>query len=294
LAVEAGIDPVAAIQMATINAARYYRVDHELGSVSPGKQADFVLVDDLETFSVRAVIVGGQPVVLDGEVVATLERPTYPAFLKNTVRLSRPMTPQDFRLAAPAHRDEVTVRVIGAETLVSDERHIRMPVINSVVEPDTSRDVLEIAMVDRYGRSGRVAVGFLQGYGLKHGALGTTYNPMYHNIVVLGTNAEDMAVAANALADMSGGFVAVDGGKVVAAVPLTLLGLMSDETADVFVADLEHLYSIVRDMGCTMPSPYHNLAFTCVCGELPRLKLSHLGLFDVLSRQVLPTIVDET
>lgn len=292
LAIEDGVDPIAAVQMATINAARYYRVDHNLGSVSPGKQADILLVGDLNAFDVQSVIVKGQPVILDGEFVARLEQPIYPAFLQNTVTLARPVGPEDFRLEAPSGRSEVTVRVIGGELLVSDERHIRIPVVNGNVESDTNQDVLKIAMLDRYGRSDQVAIGFLQGYKLKRGALGTTYNPMYHNVVVMGTNDADMAVAANALAEMGGGFVAVDNGTVVGAAPLGLLGLMSEEPAETFIPKLEALYERVRDMGCTMPSPYHNLAFTCVCGELPFLKLSHLGLFDVARREVLPTIVE--
>jgi adenine deaminase len=290
VAIEGGVDPVAAVQMATVNAARYYRVDHAIGSLAPGRQADVLMVDDLEGFTVRSVIAKGKLVVRDGEVVAPLVRPVYPAFLKSTVRLAGPAAAATFTVAAPNGAASATVRVIGGDNLVSDERHISLPIADGVLSADTTRDVVKLAMLDRYGEGSAPAIGFLQGYGLKRGAIGTTYNPMYHNILVAGVDDADMATAANALAEMGGGFVAVDAGEVTA-VPLALCGLMSDGPAAEFVAAMERLYAKVVELGCTMEAPFHNLAFTAVCGELPFLKLSHEGLFDVQKREVLPLLV---
>lgn len=291
LAVSGGVDPIAAVQMATLNAARYYRVDHRLGSLAPGRQADVLLVDDLETFSVRSVVAKGELVVRDGDYVAALERPIYPAFLRDTVRLHEPATAAAFALHAPG--DDALVRVIGGDSLVSDERRLRLPVVDGQVCADTSQDAIKLAMLDRYGTDAPAAIAFLQGYGLKRGALGTTYNPMYHNVLVAGVDDDAMATAANALVEMGGGFVAVDGDEVVA-VPLELCGLMSDQPADEFVPAMERLYEKARELGCTMESPFHNLAFTAVCGELPFLKLAHDGLFDVQRRVHLSTLVEET
>jgi adenine deaminase len=291
LAVEGGVDPVAAVQMATINAARYYRVDHALGSLAPGRQADVLIVDDLERFTVRSVVAKGRLVVRDGEMVADHVRPLYPAFLKNTVRLARPAQASTFAVSVPLNGNRATVRVIGGDNLVSDERHIALPVVDGQVTADVERDVIKLAMLDRYGVDAPAAIGFLQGYGLKRGALGTTYNPMYHNVLVAGVDDEDMATAANALAEMGGGFVAVDDGEVTA-VPLELCGLMSDRPAAEFIPAMERLYAKAAELGCTMEAPFHNLAFTAVCGELPFLKLSHQGLFDVQRRAVLPLLVE--
>jgi adenine deaminase len=291
VAIRGGIDPIDAIRMATITPARYYRVDHRLGSLAPGRQADFVTVNSLEAFDVQDVFVKGLAVVREGEVVASLKRPVYPAFLRNTVSLAREVRPDDLKVAAPDGAPRARVRVIGAETLVSDERQIELSVVDGAVAADTGLDVLKIAMFDRYGRSAEPAIGFLQGYGLQRGALGTTYNPMYHNVVVMGTDDRDMAVAANHLAQIGGGFVAVEDGEVVGQLPLALCGLMSEEPAERALGQLRDLYAAVEGLGCRMPSPFHNLAFTCVCGELPYLKLSHLGLFDVVKREVLPTVI---
>lgn len=292
IAVEGGVAPIAAVQMATLNPARYYRVDHDLGSVTPGRQADILLVDDLRTFNVETVIVKGQPVVVDGEFVARLEQPLYPEFLRHTVKLSRAVTADDLWLAAPDGRGSVTLRVIGAETLLSDERHISVDVSNGSIGSDVDQDVLKVAMFDRYARWPEAGIGFIQGYGLARGAIGTSYNPFYNNVMVLGTNDADMAVAANAVADLGGGFVAVEGGEVRASVALPLCGLLSDEPADVVVPELERLYEVVADMGCTMPWPFHNLAFTAVVGELPFLKMSDRGPFDVVKRELLSPIVE--
>lgn len=291
VAIEGGVDPVAAVQMATVNAARYYRVDHFMGSLAPGRQADILIVDDLNDFSVRSVVAKGDLVVRDGEYVGDLQRPTYPAFLTDTVALAEPATAETFEVPAPDGASEVTVRVIGGDSLVSDERHISLPVANGLVAADTSQDVIKLAMLDRYAEDSEPAIAFLQGYELKSGALGTTYNPMYHNVLVAGVDDGDMAIAANALAEMGGGFVAVDGGEVTA-VPLNLCGLMSDQAAEEFIPAMEELYAKVEAMGCTMEAPFHNLAFTAVCGELPFLKLAHKGLFDVQKRELLPMFVD--
>ncbi len=291
VAIEGGVDPVAAVQMATINAARYYRVDHFLGSLAPGRQADILIVDDLNQFSIESVIAKGELVVEAGSYVGRLDRPTYPAFLKDTVRLSRPAEAATFEVDAPEGVGEITVRVIGGDSLVSDERHIALPVVDGKVVADTDQDVIKLAMLDRYAEDDEPAIAFLQGYELKRGAIGTTYNPMYHNVLVAGVNDQDMAIAANTLAAIGGGFVAVEDGKVTA-VPLELCGLMSDRPASEFIPAMEELYAKVEELGCTMEAPFHNLAFTAVCGELPFLKLAHKGLFDVEKRVLLPMFVD--
>jgi adenine deaminase len=291
VAVEGGIDPVAAVQMATVNAARYYRVDHAIGSLAPGRQADILLVPDIADFHVESVIAKGEVVVRAGEVVADLRRPSYPAYLRDTVKLARPATAGAFDVPAPeGSQAEVLTRVIGGDSLVSDERHLLLPVKKGKIQPDTSQDIIKLAMLDRYESDDPASIGFLQGYQLKRGALGTTYDPMYHNVLVAGVDDDDMAIAANALAEMGGGFVAVDGGEVTA-VPLGLCGLMAEEPADEVIPALERLYEKAIDLGCTMEAPFHNLAFTAVCGELPFLKLSHEGIFDVQERKTLPLFV---
>jgi adenine deaminase len=291
IAVDAGIDPIDAVCMGSINTARYYRVDHLVGSLNPGRQADILVVGDLERFDVQTVIARGTPVVTDGLRTYDFVRPVYPEFLRHTVRLARPVTADDLVLAAPAGAERVTVRVIGAESLLSDERHVDLAARDGVVQVDVERDVLKVAMFDRYGRWDDAAVAFMQGYGLTRGAIGTSYNPFYNNVMVLGTNDADLALAANAVAELGGGFVAVADGEVFGGVPFALGGRLSAGDLDEVVVALEHVYALVVELGCTMPWPFHNFAFTAVVGELPRLKMSDRGLFDVTERRHLSTIV---
>jgi adenine deaminase len=291
IAVDGGIDPLDALCMATINTARYYRVDHAIGSLTPGRQAHLLLVGNLESFDVQTVIAGGQVVVADGERVHAFDRPVYPAFLRNTVKLFRQVQPPDLALRAPKGATKVTVRVIGAESLLSDERRFELDVVDGAVVADVERDVLKVVMFDRYARWAEPAIAFMQGFGLQRGAIGTSYNPFYNNVMVLGTNDEDMAIAANAVAEKGGGFVVAVAGAVIGHVPLPLCGLLSDAPLDIVVGQLESLYAKAAEIGCKIEFPFHNFAFTAVVGELPRLKLADRGLFDVTDRRLLDTIV---
>ena len=167
-----------------------------------------------------------------------------------------------------------------------------LDVVDGAVKSDVEHDVLKVAMFDRYARWVEPAIAFMQGYALKRGAIGTSYNPFYNNVLVLGTNDADMAVAANAVADGGGGFVVVADGKVVESISFPLCGLLSDLPYEEAVVRLEKVYSAAADLGCTMEWPFHNIAFTAVVGELPRLKLSDRGLFDVTERKHLETIME--
>jgi adenine deaminase len=293
IAVEGGIDPLDAVAMGSVNTARYYRVDHLVGSLTPGCQADILVVGDLERFDVRSVIAKGTVVVADDERRHRFERPVYPAFLQGTVELARPVEPADLALRAPAGAETVTVRAIGAESLLSDERRFELAVSSDgTVEADVEGDVLKVAMWDRYARWAEPAVAFMQGFKLKRGAIATSYNPFYNNVMSLGTNDADMALAANTVAELGGGFVAVADGEVLGAVALPLCGLLSDGDADEVVPQLQRLYEqVADDLGCAIEWPFHNFAFTAVVGELPILKLCDRGLFDVAKREHLSTIV---
>lgn len=228
IAVEGGIDPLDAVAMGSLNTARYYRVDHMVGSLTPGRQADILIVGDLRRFDVQSVIAKGTVVVADGERRHRFDRPEYPAFLKGTVGLARRVETGDLAVRAPEGASRVTVRAIGAESLLSDERRFELLVAaDGTVAADVDRDVLKVAMWDRYGRWPEPAVAFMQGYELKRGAIATSYNPFYNNVMSLGTNDADMALAANTVDELGGGFVAVAGGEVLGAVALPLCGLLS-------------------------------------------------------------------
>ncbi|NPV30598.1 MAG: adenine deaminase [Firmicutes bacterium] len=293
LAISGGVNPVDAIRIATINAAELLRVSHEVGSVVPGKYADVVIVDDLREFSISAVIASGKVVVEKGQFCIDLKRPQYPDYMYGTVRLFRPLVREDFAIKAPDGRQEVKVRVINLKdgSLLSDEKHFTLKVTDGLVNPDLTQDVLKIAMIDRYARFDKVGLGFIHGVGLKSGALASTYNPLYENIIVVGTNDEDMLIAANRIVELGGGFVVVQNGSVLGELPLPLCGLLSDESLDVAIQKMRKVYDVVRELGCPLKSPFHSLAFMAVCGEIGTLKIGHEGLFDVDKRQFVDLFV---
>jgi len=143
------------------------------------------------------------------------------------------------------------------------------------------RDVLKVAMIDRFHLSGKVGKGFLQGFNLKHGAIGSTYAPITENIVVIGTTDEDMCIAANRVAEMGGGHIAVRGGEVAAQLELPLCGLISEEPAEVVIEKQSSLYEVIRQMGCRLTDPFQTLAFLGACPEIGTLKICEDGVLNV-------------
>jgi len=281
LAVSAGVHPLDAVQIATINAAEFFRVDHEMGSIHPGKYADLLIVNDLPSFVIDKVLVGGQLVVDGGKFLPKLKSSRYPEEVYHTVRLPKDLNLED--LGVKANGTIAKVRIIGVKdgTLLSDERFAELPVKNGLVQPDVEKDVIKIVMIDRYTGTKRIGKAFVQGYNLRGGAIGSTYNPLAQNIVIVGTNDEDIRVAANEITKAGGGFIAVRNGKKVAMLELPLFGLLSDQMFDDTVERLRELHAVVREMGCTLSEPFYTLAFSCVAGEIGKLKICDQGLFDV-------------
>ncbi len=293
LAIGSGVNPIAAVQIASVNAAEYLKAERDIGSIVPGKIGDILLVHDLPKFAVCTVIANGKIVVHDGDFIAKLERPQYPSSMYSTVRLKRPVVPRDFAIKSSKKKRKAKVRVIGVTegSLITEERKVVLRVKDGYVEPDIEQDVLKIVMVDRYDRSEMIGKGFIQGLGIKEGAIGSTYNALYENVVVVGTNDCDMAFAVNEIARKGGGFIAVQEGSVRACLELPLFGLLSDESLEIALAKVEKLHNAVRDLGCSLKSPFHTLSFSCVAGEIGAVKLSHQGLYDVNRRRVIDTVV---
>jgi len=282
-AVRHGLRPVTAIQIATLNAAECLGVSHRMGSVSPGKEADIVLVDDLVELRPRLVVARGRVVARDGEFVGEIPSLAYPSEARDTIRVALPLGPDDFRLEVGGGDREDSARVIGAsgDSLITEEIRETVRVRDGLVTADPARDLLKIAALERHNRSGEIGKGLIRGFGLKAGAIASTYNPQQQNLQVVGTNDADMAAAANELVRIGGGMVAVRDGKVLACLGLPLYGLLSDKPAKVVARDYDRLLSVVRDLGCSLPAPFHTLAFVGLPITIGKLKISPRGLVDV-------------
>jgi adenine deaminase len=283
LAIKAGVDQIVAVQMATINAAEYLKVADDHGSVAPGKFADILLVDDLPSFKVSTVIASGEVVAQDGKFIAPIEPIEYPEWMYNAVKFKRPIEPGDFEIKAPEGKKQVEVRVMGVNegTLISDRESSTLTVDGGLVQPDIEQDILKISMVESHGLTGNVGNGFVRGFGLKSGAIATTYVPVHMNVTIIGTNDLDMSFAANKLAEVGGGHIVVKNREVLALYECPLLGLESDSPLYEALEKYDRLYEAVRELGGKLTNPFHQLAFSgAIIPDLGTYKIFDNGLWD--------------
>ena len=281
-AIQAGVDPIAAIQMGTLNAAEVYNQELEIGAIAPGRIADVLFVRDLRDFSLEKVMANGEIVVEGGKFLPSLKAPQYPAYMYGTVKPARSVVPEDFDLKAPKGKSSVKVRVIGSLDLsyYTLERTATLLVHHGVIQPDQKKDVLRIAMIDRHGGPWGIGNGFVNGFRLRKGAIASSVNAVCENIVVVGTNNQDMAFAANHLAKIGGGKVVVADGKILAQIELPLFGLLSDEPLENVIRKFDKAYEEIRGLGCPFTSAFSTLEFCCACGEIGKLKIFQGGLID--------------
>jgi adenine deaminase len=266
--------------MGSLAVAEIFRADHDLGSVAPGRYADILLVDDLPSFSISSVLFGGEHVVKDGRFVAQLPRITYPSAFYGTVRLPKKVEPTDLETRVQTADGEAQVRalLVTDGSLITREKVACLPVQDGIVHGSIEDDILPIAMVDRLGKGTGVGRGFVHGFGLKRGAIASSVNAVCENILIIGTNAEDMALAANTLAEVGGGKVVVVDGEVRALVELPLLGLLAEGPLDEVTEKFARAFAVIRELGCELSSPFSTLEFCGACGEIGDLKISEEGL----------------
>jgi len=280
-AIEEGLDPIRAIQMATINTAEHFGVDGELGSISPGKLADILIVNDIENFSAEKVIADGRLVAESGRLAIKFPAPRYPKFARRTMNLKQ-VTPKDFDVKAPVRKGEVKVRVIGlVDGQVFTKHEIAsLKVEDGLMKSDLVNDILKVAVVERHRATGNIGRGFVRGFGMKKGAIASSVGHDAHNITIVGTNERDMAVAVNVVARMGGGQVVVNKGEVLARVELPIAGLMSDKPVEAVSSELEVLHRVAKRLGIRLKSPFMRLSFLPLA-VIPKLRITDKGLVDV-------------
>jgi len=291
VAIQAGVSPVTAIQMATLNTAEHFGVSRQVGMIAPGRCADVLLVRDLGSFSPDQVIAMGRVVADEGHLSIALSSYPYPEWVKHSVHLKGPLAPLDFRLAAPG-TGTVKAHVIGILENQAPTRHLlfEMPVVNGEVQVDTKRDVAKIAVVERHQSTGRVQVGLVHGFGFNVPcAIATTVAHDSHHLIVTGTSEADMALAANELARVGGGQVVVREGKIIGSVDLPIAGLMSDERAEVVSKKAATVLEGFKACGCMLNNPNMQLSLSALV-VIPELRISDLGLVDVKKFDFVPVV----
>lgn len=282
-AIAQGLKPVTAIQMATINTAEHFRLERELGSIAPGRRADFLIVSDLAELVIDDVFARGVRLARGGRLEADIPAYDYPAKAKNTVRLGKNLAAQDFDIAAPEGANHVRARVIGVIENQAPTRALEaeLGVEDGIVAMDRRNDVCQIALVERHRGTGNVTNGFVSGFGyMQDCAMASTVAHDSHHMIVVGTNKDDMAKAANRLGEVGGGVVLFSKGRELAMVEMPIAGLMSGERAEVVAQKAAKLTDAMRDMGCTLNNAYmqHSLLALVV---IPELRISDTGIIDV-------------
>ncbi|MFZ3064165.1 MAG: adenine deaminase [Nitrospirota bacterium] len=280
-AVKLGLDPIAAVRMATLNTARYFNLKR-VGAVAPGYKADMVLVKDLKGFKIHTVIKDGKVVYEDGEHKTIPDRKLSPPFnIINSVK-ARPVDERD--LSAKTKERIDVIGLIPNEILTKWLR-LKPKIKNGMVVSDTQKDILKIAVVDRHRASGNVGCGFVKGMGLKKGAIATSIAHDSHNIISVGENDKDMAVAINRIIAMQGGLVIVEDGRVLGELPLPIAGLMSDKSAKSVAGSLDKLEMITKRLGVKTEHPFIILSFLSL-PVIPKLRVTDLGVVDVMKGRI--------
>ena len=291
-AVGLGLDPLIALQMATINTAAHFGVDRDLGCLAPGRSADVVLAESLEDFTAGLVIAGGEVAAEEGRLLLDLPPWPHEDRYRRSVRVPRPLAARDFAVDAGERDGPVAVNVIGVIENHAATRRLTatLQASGGRVRPDPAGDVLPLALVERHRGTGRVVNGFVRGFGFDAACgVATTVAHDSHHLLVTGTCAEHMAQAANALVRVGGGVVVVREGRVIALVELPIGGLMSDEPAEVVARKSARVMEALRDCGCALNNGYMQLSLLALV-VIPELRISDLGLVDVSRFAHVPVI----
>lgn len=289
-----GVDPVLAIQMATINSANYFGLDTEIGQIAPGRYADVLIVEDLHNFHPEKVIAKGVLVAQDGKNLIDFPEIEYPEWVLKSVHVQTPISPEVFRLKTNIN-GKVKVNVLGIIENQAPTKHLQMelPVINGSVVLDENLDIAKLAVVERHKPSGKVSNGFVTGFGFQGKcAVATTVAHDSHQLIVTGTDDEQMAIAVNRLKEIGGGQVVVKDGIVVGEVELPIAGLMSNKNATVVSEKASSVLQGFEACGCKLNNPNMQLSLLGLV-VIPEIRLSDKGLVDVTKFQFIPVIVDE-
>lgn len=280
-AIARGLDPVRAVQMATINTAEHFRL-RQVGAVAPGYVANLIVIDDLSKLSVDMVFHRGKLAARNGAALFSTSHRT-DSEITHSVNI-KPFAIEALKI--PASRKNLPIIEIVPGQIITRSIRLETKVKDGFLVPDIERDILKLVVIERHKATGNTGLGFVKGFGLKNGALGSSIAHDSHNIIVVGTNDQDIFAAIKEIERIQGGLVAVAGGKIKGSLALPIAGLLSEEPLEAVVPKLEQLQKIAADLGCVLPSPFATLSFLAL-PVIPELRLTDKGLVDVVAFKLL-------
>jgi adenine deaminase len=274
-AIQLGLEPIRALQMATINPAQYFRLDG-LGAVAPGYLANLIVISNLSTLDIEMVFYQGKLVAQEGKALFPIDM-SGDEELRHTINIKL-FSSEALRIPAEKWAHPVIEIVPGQ--IVTKKRKEEAKVRKGIILPDVERDILKLVVVERHKATGNIGLGLVKGFGLKRGAMASSIAHDSHNIVAAGTSDEDIFAAVKEIERLQGGLVIAAEGQVLSALPLPIAGLLSDEPLETVVDRLEGLEAVASDLGCPLASPFSTLSFLAL-PVIPELRLTDLGLVDV-------------
>ncbi len=280
-AIRLGLDPVRAIQMATINTAEYFRLSG-LGAVAPGYRANLAVLDDLESLKATQVFYDGKLVAQDGKLRSSITTMT-------DDKLTRTVNIKPFDVGAlkmPASGESAPVIEIIPNQIITKHISEKVKIENGLIVPDIERDILKLVVVERHKATGNIGVGLVKGFGLKKGALASSIAHDSHNIVVVGTNDEDIFAVIKELERIQGGIAIAKEGQILSSIALPIAGLLSEAPLEEMVRKFEELKKTAAELGCVPVAPFATLSFLAL-PVIPELRLTDMGLVDVLAFKLL-------
>ncbi len=278
-AIALGAPPLAVYRAASLSAAEAFGLK-DRGLIAPGKRADIAVIDGLDGCRVGRVFAGGVEV---GDAAFAARTPIAPV-ARHSVK-APPIAARHFRTGG--NRVETPVIGILPGKIITPHLSFDIAPQDGDKRPDIARDLVKIAVIERHGVNGNIATGFVQGFGLQRGAIGSTVCHDHHNIAIVGADYDDMALAANRLGAIEGGFVVVEGGRVLAELPLPVAGLMSLNSFEEVHEELVRLRAAAKSLGVVLEEPFLQLAFLCL-PVIPHLKITDHGMVDVDRFEVMP------
>ena len=287
-AVKLGLNLTDAISMASKNCFDYYNMGMDLGGIAPGKLADILVFDDLMKLKPKKIFVGGMLVLSNGTIVSKIKKHPVPKWMTKTVKLNK-FTEDNFSIKS--HSDLVDVNVIDMKTeIITKKAHETLSVKDENVIPSYDKDVWKVAAFDRTFGSTKHTVGFLKNFGPRIGAFASTWSFHENNMIVIGSNEKDMAIAANSLLRTQGGMVVVYKGKILSSMPLQMAGIMSTDSFEKTSKNFSDINNMLLDSGCKFKKP-HLIPLFLPFLALPEIRILHQGIIDVKSRSFLKTII---
>jgi adenine deaminase len=291
-AIDYGFEPINAIQMATLNVAEHFSLDHLIGGIAPGRYADLVIIPDIATISAKMVISNGQIVAENGNLLIPPRKHQFSQKSLNSIQLPREIEPSDFIIPVPAGSQKARVRVINMLTdLVTSEVVLSWPVTDGQLSADSKQDIVKISAIDRTHNPGNLFTGLIKGFGLKSGAIASSAAWDTADIVVIGANDKDMAFAVNRIRNLQGGTVVCDQGKILSELPLPVFGLISDLPLQTIDRQLKEVTRAAQNLGVPFPQPMLSLT-TLTGAAIPYLRICEEGYVNLKDGKPVPFFVE--